>query len=425
MIASACFAGMSLFAFLRLRWRCPTRQRLILLVTFLIALMTMMALHFNTIVTKPKRPEDILDVHIDQWLENPETKCNGNFRGYANEFVWLKHARFDKSKKIFSIPCENEVLSYNFLYGKEGSVLEKWMDDLDVYQHRDALQSINLIIERTTTTFAVMRYEAHNLYHTVCEWFNVYLICELFKIDPSEVDILLLDDRPNSLMDQTWDTLFAQVVRNSNLTEKSVFKNLIWNVIGYESPLNFHSLKTVPYIEDFRNFFLKSFGINDEKRLDCDHLNITIIWRRDYISHPERKSDMGGLVHRKFQNEAGILNEIRSIFKGHTVTEILLEEFNMKHQLEIITKTDILFGMHGAGMSHVLFLPKHAAVFETFPDYWGFLRHFKAFARWRGIKYLGWKNKSPDNEFTNYYTRIPEEVIRSHMSILKEYLCPV
>lgn len=33
-------------------------------------------------------------------------------------------------------------------------------------------------------------------------------------------------------------------------------------------------------------------------------------------------------------------------------------------QLSVIQETDILIGMHGAGLTHLLFLPDWAAVFE-------------------------------------------------------------
>ncbi|KAL4229914.1 hypothetical protein ACF0H5_010305 [Mactra antiquata] len=374
---------------------------------------------------KSKRREDMKITNVKEWINDPYIKCKGNFRGYANEFAILNHARFNKSSKSFSIPCEDESIQYKFLFGKEGTILTRWLHDLKTYPYKGAPQlSIEQVMEKKMVTFAVKRYEAHNLYHTVCEWYNIYVISELLNIKPETVDILFMDDRPRGLMDDTWDTLFAQIYRYSNLTEKTIFETIVWNAIGYESPLNFHEIRTMPFINQFYKFFLNRFNIKTGKRLDCKNLRVTIIWRRDYMSHPERKEETGGLIHRKFQNENEILAEISAIFNGHTINELVLEQISMKQQLQIISQTDILFGMHGAGMAHALFLPKHAAVFETFPNYWGFLRHFKSFSRWRGIKYLGWQNKSPENEFENFNTRIPVDVIRSHMVKLKEYLCP-
>jgi len=46
-----------------------------------------------------------------------------------------------------------------------------------------------------TPTFVIQRIEAHNLYHTLCEWFNVYMVSTLQHIDASKVDIVFLDHR--------------------------------------------------------------------------------------------------------------------------------------------------------------------------------------------------------------------------------------
>lgn len=61
-----------------------------------------------------------------------------------------------------------------------------------------------------------------------------------------------------------------------------------------------------------------------------------------------------------------------------------------KQQLEIIRNTDILVGMHGAGLTHVLFLPRWATVFELYNC--GDPNCYKDLARLRGVDYLTWKH---------------------------------
>ena len=39
-------------------------------------------------------------------------------------------------------------------------------------------------------------------------------------------------------------------------------------------------------------------------------------------------------------------------------------ETDFREQLMVMQNTDILIGMHGAGLTHLLFLPDWAAVFE-------------------------------------------------------------
>lgn len=394
-----------------------TKRRLLLALICAFTIVTYLAL-------RPiLRPVFVLDTDI---LQHPEVKCNSNFIGYGHEFAILRYARLDKRTHTFAIPCEGDVPRYEFRFGKEGTILKTWLGNISTYAYSEIIAMNTAIDDDNIPTVAVMRYEAHNLYHTMCEWYNVYLLSKLLNFNPKHVRILFMDDRPPSLLDETWRTLFFRVDNTSTLPQQTtVFKTMIWNIIGYESALNFHSTDTPPFLQDFQHFVKSSFSVDThEQQLNCSSLQVTLILRRDYMTHPERLNDTGGFVHRKFLNENEIIEEIKSMFSGHKIHVKILEKMKMKEQLDLFSVTDLLIGMHGAGMANVMFLPRHAAVLELFPNYWSFLKHFKAFAKWRNIKYIGWQNADPKNEYPNFYTRIPPEILREHLSSLKRYLCP-
>lgn len=85
-----------------------------------------------------------------------------------------------------------------------------------------------------------------------------------------------------------------------------------------------------------------------------------------------------------------------------------------RDQLEMSRNTDIFIGMHGAGLTHLLFLPKWATVFELYncedPNC------YRDLARLRGVNYVTWERadklvqqdagQHPDGgshaKFTNY-----------------------
>ena len=51
------------------------------------------------------------------------------------------------------------------------------------------------------------------------------------------------------------------------------------------------------------------------------------------------------------------------------------------------------------GLSHTLFLPKHAGIIELYLLKVSLRNeHFKAFARWRKLTYMFWKNLKIENE---------------------------
>ena len=64
-----------------------------------------------------------------------------------------------------------------------------------------------------------------------------------------------------------------------------------------------------------------------------------------------------------------------------------------RDQMEVVReKTDILVGIHGAGLTHLLFLPNWAAVFELYhcddPSC------YRDLARLRGVKHVAWTDES-------------------------------
>lgn len=46
-------------------------------------------------------------------------------------------------------------------------------------------------------------------------------------------------------------------------------------------------------------------------------------------------------------------------------------ELPLEQQLRVVQETDILVGLHGAGLAHLVFLPEHAVVVEMFPKIGG------------------------------------------------------
>jgi Glycosyltransferase 61 len=105
------------------------------------------------------------------------------------------------------------------------------------------------------------------------------------------------------------------------------------------------------------------------------------------------------VVQRKIANEDDLL---QSVSEKHgelcTVRGVQLDLLPVAEQLRMIGETDILVGMHGAGLSHVLFMPQHGALIELQPRYQSSNTHFADLALWRGLFYRSWKNENVSNE---------------------------
>lgn len=63
---------------------------------------------------------------------------------------------------------------------------------------------------------------------------------------------------------------------------------------------------------------------------------------------------------------------------------------NFLEQIEVSANTDILIGIHGAGLTHVLFQPDWGVLFEIY--HCEDAGCYKDLARLRGAKYITWEN---------------------------------
>lgn len=95
---------------------------------------------------------------------------------------------------------------------------------------------------------------------------------------------------------------------------------------------------------------------------------------------------------RKVLNEKDLIERISSN-QNYKVQRVNFgRNVSFKDQLKITRNTDIFIGMHGAGLTHLLFLPKWATLFELYncedPNC------YKDLSRLRGVNYITWDNKS-------------------------------
>lgn len=379
------------------------------------------------------------DSFIDRILNTSSHFCNGQFTGFAGLFAKLLNVVVDitygTGRKggenlsevlhqpeteefytfkigFFQLPC-NEKVQYSFM--GDSHHLKAWMEN--------ALQT-NLnkgSHKHSEFTIAITRYEYVNLYHTMTDFYNAFLMLKLFQIQPEDATILWIDGHPEGGLDSTWRTLFGKVKRVSELQKPVQFTNMIWSIVGYESPLDNHLLPSVPYHEEFRQFFLSQHRISLKYELNCDKLNILIIWRHNYVSHPRNPT---GSVSRKIKNEDELLKKISESFPTHNVKGIQIDALPMRKQLEIIARTDILIGMHGAGLSHTLFLPRHSGLVEMFPMYYtSENRHFRAMAGWRGLFYSSWENTNYTREAFDESTIVDENEVAKKVLNIWRIMC--
>ncbi len=142
------------------------------------------------------------------------------------------------------------------------------------------------------------------------------------------------------------------------------------------------------YFFDFREHILKQFNINYQanSQVNCQSLKIFLLVRHNYVAHPRNPS---GKTDRKLSNEKQILNDLKMKFSKYPNVNFSwnhFEELSIVEQLKIIVETDIFIGIHGAGLTHVLFLKSNHLLIELLNFPRG-LSHFDLLASMNNVKY--------------------------------------
>ena len=376
---------------------------------------------FDFILFDSGKRFSVRDLNIWEWYRNSTIYCGGNCTVYGHRFFKLNYAYLNPSESDhFAIRCKNKDLpSKESMFGNYATALHvknlRHMDLTNLHV-RHAEYRENLVI-------VVNREYPHNFYHAMTQWFNIFVLSVFFKFEFRKVDILLLDNSPAVHLDVQWATLFANVTKVKHLNTPVIFREAIFSIPGHESPMYYMDQTKMQYVDDFSTEYLNIFGLKSNKILDCSHLTIVLAVRKDYFWHLGEGTFSKRNTERKYKNEDEILKILHNEFKGHTIKTFIAENMSLNKQLAIMTNTDILIGMHGCIMTHAMFMPRHAAIFEMYPKFWKPQKFFRAIAKWRGLHYDYWRNEDKWNEFVDHYTRVPPEVIANYSRKIKNQLC--
>ncbi|KAF0974999.1 hypothetical protein FDP41_005752 [Naegleria fowleri] len=301
----------------------------------------------------------------------------------------------------------------------------------------------------------VARDGAFNTYHSMEDFVNAFIVLETLKLNPSRdhLDLLIIDQEVDGPYAPMWNKAFSNDKTNKKLRivkewvsqgKKILFKRAIVNLPGVSSPI----VKDIgvrnpcrPMTDLFVNFgrhILKSFGFivpprteeqlmqlpsspDNVKQTDTTlTVNVTIIDRK---FHHERKDASRGIYNMKeivsaIKDLSG--TKISGITFKVNVLAVDFAKLTFEKQLEMSYNTHILIGVHGAGLTHLLFQAGGAniltgpktkeqspLVFRLRPQWVCgggsvieippmFGQHYNNMARWAGRKYMAIQSGSPN-----------------------------
>ncbi|KAG8223436.1 hypothetical protein J437_LFUL005264 [Ladona fulva] len=252
-----------------------------------------------------------------------------------------------------------------------------------------------IIIDRPTY---IMKIDAAvNMYHHFCDFLNLYASLHMNASSgfgdgssfwSQDTLMLIWETHPyQSAFQEAFSAFTYHPVLNLRNFEGQVacFRNVIFPLLPrmifglyYNTPLIWGCHKSGLF-HAFSKHMLHRLGIvRTPARRREGKIRVTLMSR--------------DTPYRRILNEEELIAGLEEN-PDYSVRRVVYNRFmSFSRQMEITHNSDIFIGIHGAGLTHLLFLPDWGVVFELYncEDESCYLD----LARLRGIKYLTWENKS-------------------------------
>jgi hypothetical protein len=298
-----------------------------------------------------------------------------------DSFCLARGASFNTSRQKFTLDCELQEPSVSdspFRIPKYGHFENYWYNTgpgiifdkmIDLEGSLDTLTSA-----ASNFTILVNREGATNPWHSLMEIFSMTMAMDVLRMshkpssskpffttaDIDNTQILVLDNSENGPFFDLW-SLFAKkpVLRLKDfMLEPPVrLHNLIIPLAGGSNPLwqgdwETHSCDDAPLLRIFSNRVLGFYDLKSHAPRGPD-IVVTYINRTGT---------------RKLINSEEYFQEVEATFPHVRYQSIDFATIPFQRQLEIIRGTDVLVGVHGAGLTHGIFLSRGSAMVEILPS---------------------------------------------------------
>ena len=285
------------------------------------------------------------------------------------------------TKGFFNTKCNNHKINFNFskIYN---NYFNAWNYDSNENNEKEepeelAPGKIILLISRNE--------DSPNLFHGNSEIINIISTLYLFNLTPEQIQIVLIEgiDIPEDPFYNIYKYLFAggkDPINVKNLTKKYRISKGINIPLNWDSPvfltINYPKCdsitKTYQLYNDFIDKYMnlttfKDYFISDNityyypiKTIKNYHKGIkfkkmvTIQWRKVWPKGRKGQS-------RILANATKLADKLAEVLPDHILIRLIdTATLSYKDQISVIRETNYLIGIHGAGLSLSIFLPKNA-----------------------------------------------------------------
>jgi protein O-GlcNAc transferase len=307
---------------------------------------------------------------------------------------------------IRGVPILDKLSSYWYGTGA-GMLMEKWVRfDDPLEKGIISVQGTTFDDVETAPSFLMLitrEGDGGNIWHTFMEVMSMAMTLDVLQLasrdekpmfTPHEArngQIVILDEHPEGPFYDLWklSTPNYKLLRRSDLKASS-FPNtkLILPLAGGGNPFwqgdwELNSCGPSTLIQTFVHRVLDFYNIPHETKHNIHKATITFVDRKD---------------KRHLVGQAKLLADLRKRYSHANIQAVDFADYSLEDQIAIARKTDILVGVHGAGLTHSLFLEPGSAVIEILPEGVDF-KGFENMARQLNVQYFNAKasgSRSPD-----------------------------
>eukprot|EP00002_Diphylleia_rotans_P040975 TRINITY_DN9857_c0_g1_i1.p1 TRINITY_DN9857_c0_g1~~TRINITY_DN9857_c0_g1_i1.p1 ORF type:complete len:593 (-),score=109.08 TRINITY_DN9857_c0_g1_i1:347-2125(-) len=297
-------------------------------------------------------------------------------------------------------------------------------------------------------TLLVQRYEYANLFHTTTDWLHALHAEALFGLSRNNTRALFLDAHAAGALDKPWSRFFPvsdAPIFLLHLRKRKIrsicIHNAVWVSPGYTAAPQ-AKLASITNCRDSRS--LRSMAARIAQDLDRDqnqtpkyndltqkyqrpthslrdicsgaHSLVVLILRKPYFAHPRSNQQ----PHRVITNEKDVIRALELALPGFCILPVRFEDEPFELQVRVVRHARLLIGIHGAALTHAIFLPtKKSALLEIAPYQYSSRPHFRLLTGWRGIPYASFSSADIRSQLDDQFWIPPEELASAAKALLE------
>ncbi|XP_019715336.1 EGF domain-specific O-linked N-acetylglucosamine transferase isoform X1 [Hippocampus comes] len=274
--------------------------------------------------------------------------------------------------------------------GQHKSPLQSWYAELQSYTELDfhpfRSKSCDIVIEKPTV---FMKLDAGvNMYHHFCDFVNLYISQHINNSFSSDINIIMWDTSFHEYGDlfgetwkafSQWDVVHLKTYDSKRVCFKDAFFSLLPRMrygLFYNTPLVSHC-SSEGLFRAFSQHVLHRLNVL-RRGATAGRVRVTLLAR--------------STEYRRIINQNELVNALKTVPRLEvSVLDYKYKQVPFLEQLRITHNSDIFIGIHGAGLTHLLFLPDWAVVLELYncQDE----GCYRDLARLRGVRYMTWQRE--------------------------------